>query len=687
MKKYLKSSFFALVTIGFFSSFICTAAHRVEYYQSVLFDWGFDVEAPLALHVGSPGNTESKDVVKNTYVLFLSSQLQGFSGNEIEDLLKAHEKSIIICDIELDYSENIKCSYDHIPDDQLVHKTGQFGRDIFLIPEQNFVATTKREELYVFFESLFDLETQKRVKADFEGIPVLGLVYRTPEFKLLIGILVVFTLFLILKRFRQDMILEHIKSMYSYLANNKNALFLFLGGMMFMYIPAAVIVSYSHLGEINFNFGFSYIANTVRPSTIFAAISNGMAGSVLLFLYNIVVVLIALLTFLPEIVIESKNSFSLIASNVKLPRKYGAFCLLLPFVLTFSAITYKQAEYYKAVTLVLVFNLYISYLCRLNRISAKNLLTKKQTLLFTLTFVAFFGLVAFAKLKLNMFGSKAHFNTLGDPIEKNIMIPMVEEFSPNEKFRECKIAIDTPVFVDSYLVAYPGKNKVINTRFKSTHLNSSAVILNNFPNEFLREFAKNIDLQKVLSTNNTLYAGTFILGENIDPNAGMTANITFDCSYAPAPRKVKAVLARHPFEDVEIEEVMLMQFPGCDEGEKYKSYSVPFTSIDLVDTKLVSFDLPRYLLRKVTFYQDGHQIRTIPTGYYYGDPIAFERSASGDSIVAAHFSEFPEITVAAREDTLDISAAINQLGEEGLISEEFVIWSSDNKAIYLTKLP
>ena len=294
-----------------------------------------------------------------------------------------------------------------------------------------------------------------------------------------------------------------------------------------------------------------------------------------------------------------------------------------------------------------------------------------------------------------------------------VLFPYEKDFTGPTVFKEFIYEGNASVFVQNYLMYYPGFNEIKNRDISDFNNPSNFVIQNSDKEDVFEEILSNEILRNLLVSgepNQLVYLEKF----DVDANSSYELEFNFECDRElPKSELSLSVYTIDSYdEDLVDEEETIFTFPGCseqiqeilvdnetddsegEEGDEVRleqpvevSYRVPFDPFLILNDRVL-FELNfadqvvTQALSNITIYENGESIEFTYINYEPGESILTESVDSGNEVYSYSFGlgEGFDLTH-SNLDEIDLSEPINTLQKKGLLPNPFIIWSTEENAV------
>jgi len=711
MKKYLSKNVlnmktvFAFVLFGVVFSFSNLYAQtKIEYYKKLFESFDFTV-----YEENKNGSSEedylSSDPTKKGYLILLSSDIP--EGKYLE----GNSKIILVCDkpysnpAPLDFT----CDKSSAHSDQL-ENTGDFLMarnaekiDIYVIPENSLVSLDKRNDVEDYLKALkrsdkvslskdegSDGET-KSMKDEVKNL------FKTTTFEMFgiaVSMFVIASLsFGLLKSLSSEdkrkfdpLIFKKILLKISeFFSSHRWVTVYSLIVISIMYIPIVVTLGIKDGQGGNVGYFIAYSLDAFKIKSLANYVSQGDYSRVALFFYNSIFLIILASLFVPLVINTILVASSKIGNAKLKPRvqKYAVPSLIILSIFTSSF--FEISESYRFLILVIVI---------LSFVIINNLRFRNFDYKYSLHEKIWFVFSAFLIIVAGFMMGIREKNT--DPKYKNedligvtddvVMLPYLKQMGENVFFNERLTVLSEPIFVNQYLVYSPIHSRVENKNISEFKDEGSFYIQNGDPEDMVSNINSNGNLSKILVSESPT---SFFKIENFENGFGeenAQIQITFSCERKDlGVDKIKSDFYYISKDGgVEKENKTLLYFPGCAKVGEPETFTVEFSppyfeshsffmrladvlKTDVKDIKIITSDIviePTYYLGSsgydviVSKGQTDSSISLI-TNYIFGDSYDLSFDLNPDLV-----------------GKFDISEPINELVKEGILKDNFLIWST-----------
>jgi hypothetical protein len=278
-----------------------------------------------------------------------------------------------------------------------------------------------------------------------------------------------------------------------------------------------------------------------------------------------------------------------------------------------------------------------------------------------------------------------------------VMLPYERAHKGRTLFRDYFVKSTTPIFVDKYLIYYPGYTKVENRNINTFSNVGSYLIINPersvmlrellLGNEGLSNLLREEHLESLEEPGSTFSVLDSIWVSNSDKPTDYYFRMTFDCTSQPKPGKVKIrTYYLSPYAEVSRLDRDIIYFPGCSDSKTNGalitptvSYVVPITfSLD----KTFIYELIDFEITGLSSFEviEGENLKLLlPISYSQKDKLLFIKEAQDDgTIVSYTFDEIKPLKfdTVVEDKIFNLSYYANILQRERVLNQPFIIWSS-----------
>ncbi|MFA5792136.1 MAG: hypothetical protein WC884_03830 [Candidatus Paceibacterota bacterium] len=653
---------------------------------------------------------EVSTTTNRDYLVLLTSTIS--EKKTLEEYIGKGVKIILVCDVPYSIVNPLNFGCDNLAvfSDNL-QKVGGFlrkydsqGVDLYVIPENLLISPSARSNIEKYFQAFRRSDAVPHVSEDMELVTEmtketssLEVLIRTTTFEIFVTAFLVFLLISVpIKLFYRSSSAKKEKYIMPFSTNKlfkeRNYLtpnfWVLVYGFIFLtvlYAPIILILGVRHGRGFDLGYFLAYSLDTFKIKNLVDSINQENYFRPIIFLYNLVY-LIAVTAFLTPYVINTLSVASNKIRSVKLRgevQKYATPLLLVLIIIVSSFL--KISESYRfliLVILVLVFMLFAN--SRHKVFDQKYSLSEKVLFIFCSLVVVFSGLIfTIRENRLKQVSKNEDLIGIDDDV---VTLPYSKQMGKNVIFNNFLISFPEPVFVNKYLVYYP-KHFIVENKNANEFKNSGFYYIQNGNIiDMISAIYSNGELSKamILKTPSNFFkvgAINYKFGQKT-----AKIQISFLCSREDlGVNEVKSnffYLASNG--KIEISEKTLFYFPGCSkvgEPETVTSYfNLPYTKSDNFFMKLINVsgsdikDIKIILINKIlepSYYSIGEGFEVIASGgqevssktkitnYIFGDSYDLSFDLGLDS-----------------EGKFNISKPINELVKQGVLKDNFLIWST-----------
>ncbi len=672
MKLFLKSKIFLLllplfVLFGY-------AADPIEYYTNELRNFKLSV-----IDVYTYKEASKFDNHANSFVVLSSSFL-----SESEDrisVISNLNKYIFVCD-SVYTSEFVTCTKSNI--EQTVHTVSEkitldskndkyllryIDSDIeaFYIPEELFVIPKYKTRLKDYFHEYNRSKTiddyilrgdQLNIFDNNNKENLLSLV-NLLIFPLYLGIIIAFSE--LFWRFINQLV--HFEND----ALRNNGLYLFYKVFLILRWPF-VLITFITLAFLKIKFQDSFVYGDFLLQI--KEITNMLINTHRSFLYVLTLSLLFIFwlpTFMKMIYsgLERLNVFREKANTFILKKVF--FVLLFAQLLLVSSklILHIPVLYY----VLLFFSIYLIFLFD-NRVELKFSKKEKTALIFFTIIIIIIGNISSYFISKRPLSYKDLFNYGRDIV----ILPKIKRFDEYTKYTSFFLQSDVPLFVNDYLVYFPGVKYIKNLNISRFDASTNYVIV--LPNnkediiETALRFDILIDLLQVETNTNYYYLDTTAS----DKTLHYEVYLDISCENIPSNNNIRFVV--YSLSKRTIHEPL--NFPGCNSNEDEFKFVAPLSLEDnnKLIVKIEGIDPDK--LKGVLFYANGNPLKLTNIDMNI-QPRVFAKAPMLTKDTVFSYSIAPKELEVSNTSVFNISDVLNYMITNDYIDKYFILWDTRAK--------
>ena len=724
MKKYLILSFIFFILIGCKFGGAVTPA---EYYKQVFTSWGLEVS--ILVH---PTASDGEQVLENEFVvlredtkdpslenlLVLTPQLSVYQAF---DQAKDFDTVILICSSPYTLSGYFTCDYNSIVDHQSaganlyslnpLSETSQslsifvssIGvKKVIVVPEYLLVTPAYRRVAQTYFSSLASsnevIENRMQGKnvflAERERILRAFDNFLIQDFYFVFFIVVLFVLAIkpirsLIKEPKKLLLPKTYVSAFTkvltFLESKNSFLLYFISYLTFLYLlfRSSLLFKDSLKSGTDVILGISFVN---LKNTILSVTENN-SDLVNLVKIGFIFVYFATLFFflIPKIINFLQYSFDRVKSLKLGPvsKKFGGFILI--YLILFGFMTFDLSLHYYYLIFLILLTL-IFFLLEGFSHSTKVFLSFKERLVLLTVLLLTLGIGYWADQYKDNKKNTLTAESLFDPKRSVVVLPYDKLSNQNPEFKEFQFDGNFDIWVDHYLIYHPTYSGLINKPLSDFAPRQNMA----FYDSGKGRIYKYINLTPVKQSLLTAVPSELILVTNSLPDAPVTLSLSVDCS--SDVRSSSLTFKQFGLDSSEgankAFEARALHFPGCTARERMRILSVP---VSLADFPLgeTLFELEGIDPIKITSI-----VLSDPSGRNKIDFITDVRGKPFFNVVNTTnsgelyvFSDHvrKELTFTRTGDSYDLAIAVNELKRTDVLSNPFLIWSTNtNPVLYLT---
>lgn len=572
------------------------------------------------------------------------------------------------------------------------------GNKLFVIPQDNLLSPTFKEKTASYIKSLTAADHFRPSGKGATDRPVYTSVldawtWETFTYALVFMLLILLfkPLLFILVRSPQKLLkpatyrrfIEAAKEFFERSAWLSEYVLLVLTAFL---IPISSIISYKDRGTLDVGYLVSFFADTLDPSSIVAYFKHFNTVRIAVFLYLFAFIVFSLLYFLPKFldlfVFSLPKLFGKKESEVDAPFLKGALLTLTSLGL-FLSLVVSPARSFSFVVLFLLFVLYFAYLLKTSEIE----ITTRERLVTLGVFTAVFVFSTAIRLYTVSRPMTYKYEELIGVSDEIVLLPYEKKHPENALFEPFVLEdFSYPLFVDDYLVYYPGAFRVETKPVSEFSAGGSYVILGTSEDTYREAVLSNSAVRAALGSESV---SPYFFVENFPMEFGKSYSVRFslDCSEPVRPSQVEYKVfysEESADEEAELtrEDIGVLEFPGCERGERL-TYSLPFV-FEYIPEGPVLFEFGGYsdgFLESLTAHEIFLEDRSISYDYLASaDPyeVLAARIFGRPEEVTAYSFSVEEPRTFEIEVPFDLSAVVNELKKVGLLYSNTVLWSTES---------
>ena len=272
--------------------------------------------------------------------------------------------------------------------------------------------------------------------------------------------------------------------------------------------------------------------------------------------------------------------------------------------------------------------------------------------------------------------------------DKIITFPYYKDMAENSRISNFSYKLNTPIFVNNYLIHFPQAKEIINTgNFDSFNSNQNFILSSYKKDDFLKHILRvdNLTL-KSFSTNPTNYLYTF---HNNKSETKPHLKIILTCENLKSlefkVRRYRVIDNKSKIDDFNIGNIL-----SCDRDRKVYNFDLPkdFFEGNAIYEMLFSKSIN---LKSIELYEGSNEIKfnyisfqehriDANTTLYYLNSV----KENANQIYNYSLELMSNYTVnSSVEDTIDIT--LNNLLDKGFIDSQFIIWTLEPYKIFINR--
>lgn len=701
---------FVFVVVSVFADNI-KAISKFSYYKEVFESFGIDIRALKQSNITLQRPLldivpEAKD--SNAYPLILSSEL----GQEsLLKYLGEEETILLICDTDTPYSlqDFFVCNRENLVlDKNLDSRNYSINLDnsglvsvyesrILIIPEHLLYVPSSRSLLKAYLASFADSTKYNNFGEDVDPFDqtlfsvAVGIV-RESALYILLGFLVLTVSGGIIKKIFVDekinitnwqmhTLEDFIRPVYGFFNRMKwFSLYLLLILLVF-YIPVLTFISFRDTGSLDLNYISSYFISVLNFNNLIVWFRSENVIRIILFFYNIALVILTFFVLLPEIIEMTARAFrNTLASKVKpaVARKALIFLILFCTVLSlFFDPKFSGLLLFASFLLICYFESFSSYW-------VKSSYTKREIGLITLFIsFAFLSYLLFGYAKKELF-KNSKYVPLIKADSKYLVLPYQVTRKKDTLFSDSIVNSNYSIIVDDYMIYQSQFSKISNRPVKNFSDEGDYILIFSSKKDYVSFILKHSNYKDLFASNvptNFFYFEK----ENSIFDSKFYLNFSFHCVVDTTDSNIVMNL-NFLYSDSTFgnQSIRVLHFPGCSAGETV-SYKVPakliFPSNALVIVEMT--DLNSSLIDKLVLTTDTKEIPIHYIKNFSGDRLILPNiKGTGDTLYFYSTDTLEPYDVDNTGSSINLAKYANDLLSKGLIKDTFTIWSL-NKAAQL----
>jgi hypothetical protein len=681
MHSYQKLSSFILA-IALLSS-AGYARTKVDSYKSILESWGIYSNAEKA----------AAKNISPVYKIDLASTIAPNKTLNADTLRNVHE--IVICDQDITVNNTLVCNYGKVflsqPNASYIkfgttqegiqfYKYYYNGREAYLIPEEYFITPT--------YLSL--MEKQFRGIANVDGVngPSTQLSYQlatqylnrlTDDLTTTLTLLLI--LFLINSSWisKYERLQRNVHALKENIAHNKYLIFLtaLVSITVVLLLSAATYISLRINGLIDFNGVYAQLVTKLETKAPVLSFLIQYKEPILICLGYAVA---AFFIFRSGLTLKRiKDALTCKLFRTKPNKAHLRTIRYLLFLAAIVLVGFCEIDMMQQNLLFLIPILAFTT-CLANQGEETESITTTGTSAKTLILGAALVVSIMLNKYYNSYESKHASTALVDASNNNIFLPIAKQLN-HEMVRDYYSLLQTELFVNSYMVYYPGVTTIHNmpladiAKIKPADNQNMFVIAESGDNlyQYITEHSQSLGYFTNATPTHVLY----IPGAT-NPFAKYTLQINFTCNQKVGPQTIYAVIHTKGFANTQKEE--LLNFPGCKALKPTETYEVPLLLQDSQEPAVIDMTLPKNVVFSSIFVvnETGQQVSQYITGNS-AEHVCYQRLGTGDAINVYSLDTKKPFTVtrdSLSNKPIDIATYINDLQETRSIDQNIVVWSN-----------
>jgi len=370
-----------------------------------------------------------------------------------------------------------------------------------------------------------------------------------------------------------------------------------------------------------------------------------------------------------------RNLFRKISKAEIIPESFKYLFLFFYFCLILSVILFSKFKFTELLILVVLINFYILYFFFKHNLSLRTLFKTKEKIIISIISI---GIVLFGFWYDGIeFTSKYRFDNLiglRDPI---VMLPYNKQTTEEVLIDEINEYYNFPLFVDEYLVHYPGIKNIENKNIRDFENNKSSLIVSKSQDRLLKKLVEN---PNILPSLKYTEKSNIFLAPKISENTNsqdLSLQFTIDCRSLNTTNLIARVYAKDSSGRARVQDIDLGNLLTCNSESKKYTFKVP-KNLDLYVDSILDFkDLKPESLLKFEIIDPNNTLYTLNRFsidfnnlYYFLD----FRSEDKENIVAYMTEDNPDYSISSKvaKNTAEI---INELKMKKFIKDSFNIWT------------
>ncbi|NQS88600.1 hypothetical protein HQ584_02260 [Patescibacteria group bacterium] len=625
----------------------------------------------------------------------------------MDSIPKEFFEIIVICDGETFLDGEMVCDYKSVnvsgrghvllsEEDSVTILVRRYDSSrIIFIPEEIMVVPFKHQSLATYFEALIHSEVTDILGRDnptkkellFQELPELLDEALFPWF---VRLLVLTGIIVLLKlqihkvsglSFQRCSLSDFADILDAKTAPLRRILVYTIFGMIFVFIPLLVAISFRDRLSMDFNYMLNYSYDTLNPENLAMFVARNNLFRIFFFVYIFVFVQLVAVFILPGMLFLFLHSLSdLFAKSPK--RKGIKYFLLFCWFLTLFIVSAVSLESsFEWVVTALVLSILFSYLLEKDQ-GFNNLFSARER--FSIIVVGIL-LVALGNLIYKQTSSKVKIEPLIGVDSKIVLLPYYKWYDRNTFFEGFETSLVDPTFFDDYMVYHPLHSRVVNRNLNNFNVSSNFLILNGEKKDFLKLFLKE-PLFRTLFNSDSVEDYFFVPGSELSKVSFF--QVSLDCSVDIASDDVRFIgnFYKQTFDitpEFRTIETTVLYFPGCPDERGILTYKVPIKLSNDYLNSLVIFELRNLPTKVITDFKllsiEGNPVELRFLKYDENASILLSRSTDPTAPVYSYSFDVSEDAEFSRDgEEVDIAHIANVLKGRGLLKNPFKIWSFDN---------
>lgn len=635
-----------------------------------------------------------------------------------------NSNTILICDVPYTSNAGFSCGYDYISDPppgvstDTHHSSGGVplflrvkDEDFYIIPEQSFVVVSYYRELSNYFEGVQRMEYQEiLIEKNKDGPTVVERLRNLDSglTKLFVETLSVFTLAALfwgalralikspkalLEKKTYGLLWEKVSS-FLFSCSKISTFVLVI--LVTVFIVLIVLLSYSDTGTLDIGYITSYERDALEVSSLADFVKEGNLFKAFFSFYNFLILIFFFLTLLPYFLSLSVHILRRVGSKKVSRRILKPAIFLLLFTQIFLGTSFSlESSHLLIIEFTILLGIFMYYFSRGDRTHFEFSPRQRLGLLVGLV------IVVSVSLGVGYFRGARPVQYSLEPLigvkDDIVLLPYYKQWGKHVLFEDLPIDSQTSIYVDEYLIHYPGYDTVVNTNIKNFNGEGDFIILSSGEGSVLRGLlASNTLLEELKSSE----VSRFFVSDwyNKCSDAECYAKIVLDCSsdIDPVSINLKLWYYHNVYEEYRTPELELLKFPGCSEAGRgnggvsgeiaensLHTYTVPLT-VGRINTQNIIGELRGVDSKNLKNFEvwsgeKQHSIEFVDFGS--GSKILKNRAdGRGDVLHSYSLERISDVSFKVENaPEINLSERINYLLQEGLLSNPFEIWSSTNE--------